>query len=248
MSDERYELYYWPGLPGRGEFIRLALADAGVPWTDVVRARQAAGEDGVAALLEVLQRDDLSPPPFAPPILHARGLWISHVAVILDWLGGEHGLAPSDEAGRLAAHQLQLTLTDFVAEAHDTHHPGGSNLAYEEQTEEALVRSKSFREARAPKFLGYFERVVRAHGEDADHLVAGGHSYVDLSLAHVLDGLAYAFPRAFAQWTKQTPRLIALRDRVFARERVAAYRASDEHVAFNEHGIFRHYPELDGDA
>jgi glutathione S-transferase len=251
MSDDEhapYELYYWPGLPGRGELIRLALEDAGAPWIDVALDAHRADEgSGFPIILELLKRDDLRPPPFAPPVLRLGDRWVSHVAAALDFLGQRHGLAPADEAGRSWALQLQLTLTDFISEIHDTHHAAGSNLAYEDQLGECLVRARSFREARGPKFLGYFARVLDAAGSGT-FLVGDAHSYVDLSLAHVLDGLEYALPRAFARLTQETPRLLALRERVHARPNVAAWLASDRRQAFNESGIFRRYPELDDPA
>ena len=33
----RYELYYWPSIQGRGEFIRLTLEEAGADYVDVAR-------------------------------------------------------------------------------------------------------------------------------------------------------------------------------------------------------------------
>ena len=236
----RYELYYWPEIPGRDEFVRLALEEAGVAYVDV--GRNDGGEDAMMALLG----DDRVPrPPFAPPFLKAGRLLIGQTANILLFLGQRHGLAPDDEAGRLWTHQLQLTLADLVAEVHDTHHPIASSLYYEDQKQEAKRRAADLRERRLPKFVGYFERVLTRNSRPANYLVGGRLTYADLSLFQVIEGLRYAFPNAMATLETQWPAVIRLHDRVGARPRIAAYLASPRRLPFNEQGIFRRYKELD---
>lgn len=240
----RYELYYWPSIQGRGEFVRLALEEAGADYVDVAREPARKG-GGVPALLRLL--DGAMPrPPFAPPALKAGRLVIAQTANILLYLGGRHGLAPAGEAGRLWAHQLQLTVTDFVQEIHDTHHPISVNLYYEDQRREAKQRAADFLKSRAPKFLGYFERVLAVNPAGDRHLVGARLTYPDLSLFQIVEGLRYAFPRAMARLEKKHPRLAALHDRVAARPRITAYLASDRRLPFSEDGVFRHYKELDG--
>jgi glutathione S-transferase len=236
----RYELYYWAGIQGRGEFVRLALEEAGAEYVDV--ARQAGGE---RAMMRLLGGDGAQHLPFAPPFLKAGQLIIGQTANILLYLGAHHGLAPADEAGRLWAHQLQLTIADFVDEVHDTHHPIASSLYYEDQREEARARTADFVKLRAPKYLGYFERVLEHNSSDPAHLVGTELTYSDLSLFQVVAGLRYAFPRAMARLEPKHPKVVELHDRVAARPRIAAYLASARRIPFNEHGIFRHYPELD---
>jgi glutathione S-transferase len=238
----QYELYYWPSIQGRGEFVRLALEEAGARYVDVARepAKQGGGE---AALTRLLDTKTTCRPPFAPPILKAGKLIIAQTANILLFLGARHGLAPLGEGGRLWAHQLQLTLADLVQEVHDTHHPISGNLYYEDQRQEARLRAADFLKSRAPKYLGYFERVLARN--TAGHLVGARLTYADLSLFQVVSGLRYAFPRAMARLAKKHPRVIALHDKVAARPRIAAYLASDRRIPFSEAGIFRHYPELD---
>jgi glutathione S-transferase len=230
-----YELFYWPGIQGRGEFVRLALEEAGADYADVAR-----GPGGTDALMAALKEGPT--PSFAPPFLRAEGMTIGQTAAILMYLGERHGLAPQDRAGRLWTHQLQLTIADLVAEAHDTHHPVGSSLYYDDQKEEALRRAADFTSARIPKFFDYFSRVL---GEK-DYLLGNELTYADLSLFQVLEGLAYAFPQASARALAQHPNLAALRRRVAARPRIAAYLNSPRRIPFNEDGIFRRYPELDG--
>lgn len=230
-----YQLYYWTGIQGRGEFVRLALEDAGAAYTDVAREQ---GDDVMNAWLEGEHAGAL---PFAPPFLASGRLVIAQVANILQYLGPRHGLVPESESGRLYAHQLQLTIADLVAEAHDTHHPVATGLYYEDQRDEARRRSKDFRESRIPKFLGYFEKAIERGG--GRHPLRQ-HSYVDLSLFQVMAGLDYAFPKAMA--TQKLPLLRDLAKRVADRPRIAAYLASSRRLAFNESGIFRHYGELDG--
>jgi glutathione S-transferase len=236
----RYELYYWAGIQGRGEFVRLALEEAGADYVDV--AREPGGD---AAMQRLLDGAAVEHPPFAPPYLKAGDLLIGQTANILLCLGPRHELTPGEEAGRLWAHQLQLTIADLVDEAHDTHHPIASSLYYEDQRPEAKRRTADFLKTRVPKYLGYFERVL-AHNPAGDSFLVGDRlTYPDLSLFQIVAGLRYAFPRAMARLEPGYPRVTALHDRVAARPRIAAYIASTRRIAFNEHGIFRHYPELD---
>jgi glutathione S-transferase len=235
-----YQLYYWDGLQGRGEFVRLALEEAAIPYDDVARRKK-----GMPALMASLDGDKVDHPSFAPPVLRAGELLIGQTANILMFLGARHGLAPRAEAGRLWANQLQLTIADIVNEAHDTHHPLSTNLYYEDQKKEAKVRSKDFTEKRIPKFLNYFEQVL-AHNPGRGGFAIGSRlSYVDLSLFQLIEGLRYAFPNAMARQEGGYQRLVTLRDKVAARPNIAAYLASKRRIPFNENGIFRHYPELD---
>ncbi|MCF4129170.1 glutathione S-transferase [Methylobacterium sp. SyP6R] len=232
-----YELHYWPMIQGRGEFVRLALEEAGAPYVDVAR------EDGIDGLMAGL---DAPPrPPFAPPYLRDGDLVIGQTAAILLHLGPRLGLVGEREADRIWTHQIQLTIADAVAEAHDSHHPIASALYYEEQTEEAARRAADFRESRIPKFLHWFERVLATNTVGPRHLVGESLSYADLSLFQLVEGLAYAFPRATERALGFTPKVVALHRLVARRPRIAAYLASDRRVPFSEDGIFRRYPELD---
>lgn len=244
-SSATYRLYYWPFLQGRGEFIRLAFEEAGVPYVDVARLPADQG-GGVQAIQRVLQGGGGALRPFAPPILKVGDLVLAQVASILQYVGPRLRLVPEDEAGRIAVNQLQLTIADLVAEVHDTHHPIGSSLYYEDQKPEAKRRAASFLSQRMPKFLGYFEGVLQQNG--GEHLIGADLTYADLSMFQVLSGLAYAFPSGFAGVAPSIPGLLALRDRVAARPRIAAYLASERRLPFNENGIFRRYPELDAPA
>ena len=240
----RYELFYWPSIQGRGEFIRLALEQAGAAYIDVGRESEDAGM-GVAALMRRLEDETIECPPFAPPFLKAGDLIIGQTANILLFLGARHDLAPADEAGRLWAHQLQLTIADLVAEVHDTHHPIASGLYYEDQKPAARRRAADFRKERLPAFLGYFESILKRNPHGNRHLVGKTLTYVDLSMFQVIAGLRYAFPRAMARLKREYPLLDALSDRVAAVPRISAYLASKRRLPFNNAGIFRHYRELD---
>ncbi|TKA20991.1 glutathione S-transferase [Xanthomonas euvesicatoria] len=231
-----YQLYYWTGLQGRGEFVRLALEDAGAAYTDVARIQ---GDEVMTAFL---QGEQVGAQPFAPPFLKAGDVVVAQVAAILHFIGPQLQLVPDSEPQRLQALQLQLTIADLVAEVHDTHHPIATGLYYEDQQAEAAKRAQDLCENRLPKFLGYFEQVLQQAG--GTH-VLGTHSYVDLSLFQLFSGLEYMFPRRMATLAKNLPGLKALQRHVAQRPRVAAYLASERRVAFNTNGIFRHYPELD---
>ncbi len=233
-----YLLYYWPQIQGRGELVRLALEEAAAPYVDVARH-----PGGMEAMQRLIAGAAKGLAPFAPPFLAAGPLVVAQTANVLAWLAPRHRLVPADEASRVGAHQLQLTVMDLLVEVHDTHHPLGVTLYYEEQKREAARRATDFRAARLPKYLGYFERVLEAGG--GAHPIRRRFTYVDLSLFQVVEGLSYAFPRAMKKLHKRIPRLLALRDRVAARPRVARYLASERRVPWSEHDLFRHYPELD---
>lgn len=241
----KYELYYWPGIQGRGEFVRLALEDAGAEYVDVALVPEDKG-GGVPAMMHFLEGDDVARPPFAPPFLKAGRLLIGQTANILLYLGPRLDLAPRDEAGRLWTHQLQLTLADFIVEIHDTHHPIGGGLYYEQQKPAARRRAKDFVANRLPKFLGYFERVVARNPAGGAGMVGAKITYADLSMAQVIAGLRYAFPIASRRALRSCPRLHALHDEVFARPGIARYVKSGRRIPFNDDDLFRRYPELDG--
>jgi glutathione S-transferase len=232
----RYQLYYWPTIQGRGEYVRLALEDAGADYDDVAR-----GAGGMAAMTKMMETGDR--PPFAPPFLKAGRLVLGQTANILLYLGSRHGLAPKAEAGRLWVHQLQLTIADLVLESHDTHHPLGPSLYYEEQRAPARKRSGEFWNERVPKYLGYFERLVSERG--GAYTTGRRVTYADLSLFQIVEGLRYAFPKRMKKFERKIPKLVELHDRVAARPNVKAYLASDRRIAFNEDDIFRRYKELD---
>lgn len=237
-----YELFYWPGIQGRGEFVRLALEEGGADYVDVARRSERSGM-GMAAMFRLMESDTLRQRPFAPPFLRAGDQVIAQTANILLFLGPRLGLAPEDEAGRLWVHQLQLTMADLVVEAHDTHHPIGVALYYEEQKEEAVRRATDFIASRIPKFFDYFETVLQ---RSAGEWLAGDMlTYADLSLFQVVEGLRYAFPHAMKRLEPGYPHLISLHDRVASRKRIQSYLKSKRRIPFNNDDVFRRYPELD---
>ncbi len=239
-----YKLYYWPGLQGRGEFIRLALEAAGADYVDVARLPDGNGQ-GISALTAMLTSPSEPHPPFAPPFLKDDDLLVSQVANILMYLGPKLGLAPASEALRTFANGLQLTIADLVAEVHDTHHPISPMLHYEDQKEAAKARATAFIAERIPKYLGYFERVVARNPAGDAHAVGDALSYIDLSLFQIIEGLTYAFPRVMSASAGRYPTLDRLHHAVAALPNIARYLASDRRIPFNETGIFRHYPELE---
>lgn len=232
-----YELYYWPGLQGRGEFVRLAFEEAGVAYVD--HARNIAMDDLQSVLAET------NTPAFALPILRHGDVTVGQSALILHYLGPRLSLVGETEALRLWTHQIQLTLSDFANEVHDTHHPLGVSDYYENQKPEALKRAAEFRGARAPKFLTWCETVL-GRNPAGPQFLAGDHlNYADLSLFQMISGLEYAFPNMMRRLLPDYPLIAALHAHVAARTNIHAYLESDRRVPFNESGIFRHYPELD---
>jgi len=239
----RYELYYQPSIQGRGEYVRLALEDTGADYVDV--ARDPAF--GRAGIMKILEDPNTRHPSYAPPFLKAGKLMIGQTANILQFLGPRLGLVPKDQESRLWVHQLQLTITDWVAEIGLTHHPIANALYYEEQKEEAKKRASFFTSQRIPKFMGYYEKILTQNGNARPYLLGRKICYADLSLFQVIEGLRYAFPKAMAKVEPNCPRVVALHDKVMARPRIKKYLASPRRLAFNQNGIFRHYPELDAE-
>ena len=238
-----YELYYWPTIQGRGEFIRLALEEAGADYRDIARLPERKGQ-GMPAMLACLDGDNTPQAAYAPPVLRDGEVLIGQTTNILLYLGRRLGLAPRAESGRLWLNQLQLTMADWLTEVHDTHHPLSMNQYYDEQKQAALQRSADFRATRLPKFLDYFTQVLlNSRGQ---YLLGARLTYGDLSLFQMLAGLHYAFPQAMARLAPAYPALQELHDTVAARPNIASYLQSTRRIAFNEEGIFRHYPELDG--
>jgi glutathione S-transferase len=234
----RYELFYWPGIQGRGEIPRLILEDAAAEYVDV--AREPGGMERMERVLDGREPALL---PFAPPFLRAGDVWLAQSALIASFLGEHLGLAPAQEPARQVARTIMLTIADFIDEVHDTHHPIAVDQYYEQQKDAAAQRAKSFRSARLPKFLRYIERNIERSG--AGVLVGGDVTYVDLAAFQIVEGLTYAFPRAFTKQRQTVPRLLALRDRVAQRPRITTYLTSERRLPFNQQGIFRHYQELD---
>jgi glutathione S-transferase len=234
----KYELYYWSGIPGRGEFIRLALEEAGADYFDV--ALTEGGDEKMMAFMKAQSKT----PAFAPPILKTGSLVIGQTANILLFLGERHVLAPKSQAGRLWVQQLQLTIADLVAEVHDSHHPIASSLYYEDQKPEAARRTRYLREERLPKYLGYFDGILVRDG--TGWLAGRRPTYADLSLFHVVEGLRYALPKAMKRLERKYRALAPLHDRVVQLPRISRYLNSDRRQPFNTEGLFRHYPELDG--
>lgn len=239
-----YELHYWPTIQGRGEFVRLALEAAGAPYVDVARGAEDAGL-GVPAMLRCMQDATVTHPPFAPPFLRDGSVLVGQTAAILNYLAPQLKLVGRSEQARVWTQQIQLTVADMVDEAHDTHHPVGAGLYYEDQKPEALRRAGKFCSARLPKYLQWFESILVRNPAGSRHLVGGKLSYADLSLFQLVEGLRYAFPKAAERAMAKTPEVVRLHDRVAALPRVAGYLRSARRIPFNEQGIFRRYPELD---
>lgn len=239
-----YQLYYWPSIQGRGEFVRLVLEAAGAPYVDVARGDAGKGQD-IATMTDFMASQTVKHPPFAPPFLVDGKVVVAQAAAILLYLAPRLGLVGKSEVKRLWTHQLQLTISDVMAEVHDTHHPVGSRLYYEDQKPEAARCAKEFRQTRMPKYLAWFESVLMRNPKGSAHLVGKRLSYADLSLFQLVEGLQYAFPKAARRALKKAPLVVALHDQVARHGRVATYLARERRIAFNDDGIFRRYPELD---
>ena len=239
-----YELHYWPTIQGRGEFVRLALEAAGAPYIDIARGPEESGQ-GVKAMAHLMRDRRVIHPPFAPPFLKDGEVLVGQTAAILQYLAPELKLVARSAQAHVWTHQIQLTIADMVVEAHDTHHPVGMGLYYEEQKPEALRRAGEFCKNRLPKFLQWFESIIERNPAGSRHLVGGKLSYADLSLFQLVEGLRYAFPKAAERELRKTPGVMRLRDRVASLPKVAAYLKSERRISFNQDGIFRQYPELD---
>ena len=251
-AEEVYHLIYWPGIPGRGEHVRLALEQAGAEYTDTAHV-----EDGIKTVSSQISKenkgDSINPPPLAPPILKHGEYTISQTPNILLYLGTKLGLAPTteeDPVGIYHVNELTLTALDGLSnEPHDVHHPIAVAEYYENQKEEAAKKAKDYRENRLPKFFEYFERVLSGDASKGGEYLYGGQlTYADLVLFQTVDGVSFAFPRRVGSLKKSGDydKVFALYDRVKALEKIKAYLESDRSQEYSM-GIYRHYPELDAE-
>ena len=239
-----YEFYYWPHIQGRGEVVRLALEAGGADYIDIARDADST-EAGREKILEKINEESATRPPFAPPFLIDDDTVVAQAANILFYLGPKLGLSPSSEPDRIFVHQLQLTITDLLMEVHDTHHPISNALYYEEQKEESVKRASGFIDNRIPKYMNYFEKILKNNPPHSGWLIGDKMTYVDLSLFQVVQGLKYAFPRSFKNYEERWPSVLSLNDKVVLDNKVSAYLGSDRRIPFNKSGVFRYYPELD---
>lgn len=239
MDDQAgYDFWYWPNIPGRGEFVRLTLEACEIPYRDCAR------KDGAEALMQDMAGHDAGP-AYAPPYIAIDGQTVAQTANILMFLSERHDCGPTTMKARYWLNQVQLTIMDMVEEAHNVHHPVAVMLYYKDQKAEALRAAQQFREERIPKYLGWFERALDA--QPGDWLSGGRWSYADLSLWHLMEGLRYAFPRRMKTIESDYPLVQALAGRAAALEQLQDYLKSNRRIAFNQDGIFRHYPELDAE-
>ncbi|KAI9326723.1 putative glutathione S-transferase [Obelidium mucronatum] len=229
----KVQLFYWPTIQGRGEFVRLLLEETKTDYEDVARS----GAEGLKAMRDAMSSGDPSlVQPLSPPFVKIDGLpVVFHVANILLVLGNRLGLGGKTEDERVVVNQLQLSIADLVSEIHDGHHPIAVSLYYEDQKQEAARRTVHLVTERIPKYLKYFESILVKNS--LNWLVGDGITYVDLSMFQVLVGLEYAFPKAMTRLSQEIPCLMKLKD--------SEYLASTRRIPFNENGIFRHYSELD---
>jgi len=246
-----YVLYYWPGIPGRGEYVRLVFEYAGVPYRN---------ESDPGNIVSTIYKTSTAshPPAFAPPVLKLpSGRFIAQTGAILIHLAPKFGLygtkiGEEGEEERSAINQLVMTVTDLTAECHDTHHPIAVEDYYDNQKEAAIARAKNMRVNRLPKFLGHFQHVLESNPEAKEnggtYLIGSTTTIADLAVFHLLDAVSFAFPKRIAalKATGNYKNLFALRERIANEKNIKEYLASDRRLPFGE-GVFRYYPELDGD-
>ncbi|KAK3723430.1 hypothetical protein LTR37_001682 [Vermiconidia calcicola] len=251
-----YELLYHPGVPGRGEPIRLLLEAAGVPYNDIAN-QEKNGYDTVQKICmnKALESDNGNPPVFSPPALRVPGagkdgkaLVISQTPNILSYLGDRTGMA-GDEQEKYWVAQLALTALDLANEVHDSHHPIAVAKYYEEQKEESKGKSKDIRENRFPKFFSYFQRTLQGNkergGVEGKYMVGKQLTYADTTIWQVLDGCMFAFPKEMEARKEEFPDLLqGFYESVKSEKGLKEYLASDRRLEYSM-GIFRQYPELD---
>ncbi|KEY69018.1 hypothetical protein S7711_03320 [Stachybotrys chartarum IBT 7711] len=247
-DEPSYELIYWPSAPGRGEPVRLLFEEAGVPYADTAKDAGRAVETIQGLMAAEHLGDDSNPPVFAPPLLRHGDLLINQLPNILLYLAPKLGLAPAAGPAVYHLNAIVLTLLDgFVNELHETHHPIATSQYYDDQKPEAKKRSKSYREERLPRFLGYAQRLLDAKTSgDGPWLYGGSLTYADLVLFQGIHGTKYAFPKTVEKLQKsgKYDGVFALFDAVQERPNIKAYMASDRRVDYSQ-GIWRYYPELE---
>ncbi|KAF4119711.1 glutathione S-transferase, partial [Geosmithia morbida] len=256
VSAMSYQLLYWPTIPGRGEFIRLAFEESGTPFTDMAQTADPGTvvDEVMSTTTEVSPPSaGMNPPVLAVPVLRHDDVLISQTANILMYLAPRIGLDGSRAVNATAVAPYHLngiasTLLDgFVDELHDTHHPTAVSLAYEDQIPEAKKRTRYFLSERLPKYLGYAQRVIDSPASgDGPWMYGGTLTYVDLVLFLCIDGTQFAFPKTMAKLkdSGQYNAVFELYDAVKTRPNIKAYLASSRRQPYSN-GIFRYYPELE---
>jgi len=230
------QLWYWPDLPGRGEFIRLFCEAGEVDYTDMAR------EQGADALVEHMHGLE-GRRPFAPPYIEDDGIVVGQTPLVLQYLSDKHGLGSGEMETDLQLFQLQIDIADFVEEVHSVHHPIAHDLFYADQMDAAFEKAGYFRAQRIPKFLIHFDNAIAAGG--GPFSLGQQWSHVDTSLFQLMEGLDYAFPNYMKEMQGSWPHLEGLQGIVPEIEPLAEYLASERRIEFSEDGIFRHYEELD---
>ena len=249
-SDPIYELFYWPGIPGRGEHVRLCFEESGTPYKDVCNVEENGIQQLYALNSEKSIGDTINPPVAAPPALRYGDLIVSQTPNIVLYLGPKLGLAgPEDDKNAIYhVNQLSLTALDGLSnEPHDTHHPIATGWNYEEQKDEAKRKAKDYIANRLPKFLGYFEQVLNGPAsKGGDWLYGGQLTFADLVFWQCLDGVTFAFPKALKHLREsgRYDKTFKLYERVKARDNISKYLASNRRKKYSM-GIYRYYPELD---
>ncbi|KAI0205629.1 glutathione S-transferase protein-like protein [Astrocystis sublimbata] len=259
--DAPYELIYWCSCPARGEHIRLALEEAGAPYSDTL----SLGMEKCWKKVEEYIADDYmgesgNPPYYAPPFFKHGSLMISQTSNILMYLGPRLGLSGSKEGDAYRVNALALTALDGLSdEVHQTHHPIAHDLFWEDQKEESRRCSKEWVKDRLPKHLGFWDKVLKCEkalpgawsmGESeaspGPWLLGDTFTYADLVLFQCIDGVLFAFPRAMKQAkdSGKYDRVFQLHDAVAARPNIAAYLSSNRRQEYNI-GIYRYYEEND---
>lgn len=237
---EPVKLYYWPHIPGRGEFVRLVLEQAQVPYIDVARLSEDEG-GGIASILKIRRHEHNFNPGFAPPYLQVKNQLLAQSVNISEYLALHHNLTGSNAEEQAVTRQYALTIADIADDAHNTHHPLDVTEYYEVQKEAAIEKARAFREKRLPQYLGFLETVLKKSGV---YLSGEKITYADLHLFQLLGGLEYAFPEDYRKVTRETPELLRVKREVSELPAIKEYLNSERRLDFNNDGLFRYYPEL----
>ena len=205
---------------GRGEIIRLVLAEAGQDWQEHVVARGTPPVNGRPTDFPALQATGELPFNALPVWEEPGGFRLAQSAAIANHLARAHGLRGKSAAEEAKVDEALGAADDVRMELRKvfTAAPEQRAAARAELAEKAL-----------PRWFGFLERLLKANHGGTGYLVGDGLTVADLALWYAVE---LAVDNELGAALPAHPLLEAWYRRVAARPRIAGYLKSPRRPAF----------------